>query len=73
MPQHQLRVILIFVAWLAAVIGLVVLLALGVAEGTGFGVVTGILGTLTPALVDSLAVEQRRRTPGRHAISDDRT
>lgn len=73
MKTHHLRVIAILLAWLAAVIGLVVLLVQGVTEGTGFGVITGVVGTLTPALVDSLAVERRRRTPGQHAVEDDRT
>lgn len=71
MPSHQLRVLVILVAWLAAVIGVVVLLVQGVSEGTGFGAVLGLLSLLTPALVDSLAVERRRRTPGTKAISDD--
>lgn len=73
MNSHQLRVIVILVAWLAATIGLIVLVAQGVSDGTGFGIIAGIVSTLTPALVDSMAVERRRRTPGQHAIEDDKT
>lgn len=62
---------MIAVIALAALIGVIVLVAIGQADGTGFGVVTGVLGTLLPALVDALAVEKRRRTPGSKAISDD--
>lgn len=71
MSSHLLRVIVIAVLALAALIGVIVLVALGQAEGTGFGVITGILGTLMPALVDALAVERRRRTPGEKAVVDD--
>jgi hypothetical protein len=71
MTSHFLRVIVIGVLALAALVGVIVLVAIGQAEGTGFGVVTGVLGTLVPALVDALAVERRRRTPGTKAISDD--
>lgn len=56
---------------LAALIGIIVLIALGQADGTGFGVVSGVLGTLVPALVDALAVERRRRTPGARAVEGD--
>lgn len=71
MPSHLLRVLIIAVLTLAALIGIIVLVALGQAEGTGFGVVAGVLGTLLPALVDSLAVESRRRTPGKRAVEGD--
>lgn len=71
MSSHLLRVIVIGVLALAALVGVIVLVALGQAEGTGFGVVTGVLGTLVPALIDASMVEKRRRTPGSKAISDD--
>ena len=71
MSSHLLRVLIIAVFALAALIGVIVLVALGQAEGTGFGVVSGVLGTLVPALVDALAVESRRRTPGKRAIEGD--
>lgn len=63
--------IVIGILTLAALIGVIVLVALGQAEGTGFGVISGVLGTLAPALIDALAVERRRRTPGVKALQDD--
>jgi hypothetical protein len=72
MPSHLLRVVLIAVLALAALVGVIVLVALGEDDGTGFGFVSGVLTTLVPALVDSLAVERRRRTPGQRAIDGDR-
>lgn len=71
MSSHLLRVLVIAVLALAALIGVIVLIALGRAEGTAFGAITGVLGTLVPALLDAAAVERRRRTPGAKAISDD--
>lgn len=71
MDSHRLRVIAILVAWAIVTIGLIVLVALGQTEGTGFGVVAGIEAALTPALVDALAVERRRRNPTTRAIKDD--
>lgn len=71
MPSHRLRVILVFALTLSALIGVIVLVALGIHEGTGFGIVTGVLGTAVPALFDALGVERRRRTPGVPAIKDD--
>jgi hypothetical protein len=71
MSSHRLRVILIFALTLSALIGVIVLVALGIHEGTGFGIVTGVLGTAVPALFDALGVERRRRDPARPAVSDD--
>jgi hypothetical protein len=71
MSSHFLRVIVIGVMTLAALIGVIVLVGIGQTDGTGFGVVTGALGTLVPALLDSLAVERRRRKPGAKAVGDD--
>jgi hypothetical protein len=73
MPSHQLRVIIIAVLALAALVGAIVLVALGQDAGVGFGFISGVFTTLVPALVDSLAVERRRRTPGRKAVDDDLT
>lgn len=73
MTSHQFRVIVILLAWAIAFISLIILIVNQVTDGTGFGAVIGILGTLTPALIDSLAVEKRRRTPGQHAVEDDKT
>lgn len=67
----MLRVIVISILTLAALIGVIVLIAVGQSDGMGFGVVTGVLGTLVPALIDALAVERRRRTPGTKALKDD--
>ncbi|MGL4257982.1 MAG: hypothetical protein ACRCSL_16735 [Microbacterium sp.] len=72
MPSHHLRVLVIAVLALAALVGVIVLVALGEDDGVGFGFVSGVLTTLVPALADSLAVERRRRTPGQRAIEDDR-
>jgi hypothetical protein len=72
MPSHHLRVLVIAALALVALVGVIVLVALGEDDGTGFGFVSGVLATLVPALVDALAVEQRRRTPGRKAVEDDR-
>lgn len=58
-------------AWAVSVISLVTLIVRGITEGTGFGVIVGLVGTLTPALVDAVRVESRRRTPGKRAIADD--
>ena len=44
---------------LASLIGVIVLVALGRADGTGFGVVAGVLGTMVPALIDAAAVAKR--------------
>lgn len=71
MPSHQLRFIAILVLAAIALIGMIVFAAMGITEGTAFGVVAGILGTLVPALVDAGAVESRRRDPNTAAISDD--
>lgn len=71
MSSHLVRVIIIAVLALAALVGVIVLVALGQDEGTGFGFVSGALTALVPALVDSLAVERRRRTPGQKAVEDD--
>lgn len=71
MSSHRLRTILIFALTLAALIGVIVLVALGIHEGTGFGIVTGVLGTAVPALFDALGVERRRRDPAKTALADD--
>jgi hypothetical protein len=71
MSSHRLRVIALLVLAAIALIGVIVLIALGIHEGTGFGVLTGVLGTLVPALLDALTVERRRRDPGKVAIADD--
>lgn len=71
MSSHLLRVVCIAVLALAALIGVIVLVAQGQADGTGFGVVAGVLATTVPALLDSLAVEKRRRTPGQKAVDGD--
>jgi hypothetical protein len=71
MQKHQIRLLVIAAVALAALIGVIVLAALGQSEGTGFGIVTGILSTSVPALFDAAAVEKRRRTPGEQAIADD--
>lgn len=71
MASHKVRLAVIAVLTLAALVGVIVLVAMGQTEGTGFGVVTGVLGTLVPALLDASRVEVRRRDPGAAAISDD--
>lgn len=71
MHSHKTRVIAILVAWSIMAIGMIVLIVVGQTEGTGFGIVTGALGTLTPALLDAASVERRRRNPETPAITDD--
>ena len=71
MPSHRLRVIAILVAWAVATIGLIVLLALERTSTVEFGIVAGLVATLTPALVDAVTVERRRRDPAKVAVSDD--
>jgi O-antigen/teichoic acid export membrane protein len=61
MVTHRLRVLIIAIGTALALIALVVLVALGEGEGTGFGVVAGVLGTLFPALLDSLGEQKRQR------------
>ena len=71
MASHKVRLVLIAILTLAALVGVIVLVAMGQTEGTGFGIVTGVLGTLVPALLDAARVETRRRDPRTPAISDD--
>lgn len=71
MSSHRLRILVVLSVVLVALVGVIVLVALGIHEGTGFGVVTGVLGTAVPALFDALGVERRRRNPSIPAISDD--
>lgn len=71
MASHKIRLTVIAVLTLAALVGVIVLVAQGQAEGTGFGVVAGVLGTLVPALLDASRVEARRRDPNTPAIADD--
>jgi hypothetical protein len=71
MTSHKIRLTVITILAAIALIGVIVLIALGQTEGTGFGIVTGILGTLMPALLDASVVETRRRDPSVSAISDD--
>jgi hypothetical protein len=71
MAKHQVRFGVIAVLTLAALIGVIVLVALGEAEGTGFGAVSGALGTLLLAMIDASNVETRRRNPKIPAIADD--
>jgi hypothetical protein len=71
MSSHLLRVLVIGALFAIALVGVIVLVARGENEGTGFGVVSGVLVTLGPALLDSLAVERRRRNPSTPAIGDD--
>jgi hypothetical protein len=61
MVTHKLRVLIIGIGAALALIAVVVLVALGQDEGTGFGVVTGVLGTLIPALVDSLGEQKKQK------------
>lgn len=72
MNSHRQRLWVIFAAWAIVAIGLIVLVALGITEGTGFGAIIGIESALTPALLDALAVERRRRDPSKTAIADDK-
>lgn len=53
------------------VIGLIVLTALGITEGTGFGAVAGGVTLLLAAFLDASAVERRRRDPEVSALADD--
>jgi hypothetical protein len=59
--DHKLRVILIAALFAVALIAVVVLVALGQDEGTGFGAVLGVLGTLGPALLDAQSEQKKRR------------
>lgn len=71
MSSHKIRLAIIAALAAIALIGVIVLIALGQAEGTAFGIVTGVLSTLVPALLDAAAVETRRRDPSRSALADD--
>jgi hypothetical protein len=71
MSSHRLRVFAILSVVLVALIGVIVLVALGVSEGTGFGALLGVLGTATTAFFDALGVERRRRNPAIPALADD--
>lgn len=71
MPSHRLRVIIIAVVAVVALIGVIVLTAMGISSGTGFGVVAGVLTLAVPALIDSSAVEARRLNPDVAAMPDD--
>ena len=71
MASHKVRLIVIAVLTLAALVGVIVLVGMGQTDGTGFGVVAGVLGTLLPALLDASRVEARRRNPATPAIADD--
>lgn len=57
--EHKIRVQVIGACWIAALASLVVMSVNGISEGTGFGVVAGVLGTLTPALVDATRVMRK--------------
>lgn len=71
MSSHKIRLATIAVLAAICLVGVIVLVALGQAEGTGFGILTGMLSTLVPALLDASAVEVRRRDPSRPALPDD--
>lgn len=71
MKQHYVRMIVIAVAFVAALVCLTVLIANGVTEGTGFGALLSAVSLLGPAMMDAMAVEKRRRTPGQRAVEDD--
>lgn len=71
MTSHKIRLAVIALLASIALVGVIVLIALGQAEGTAFGIVTGVLSTLVPALLDAAAVESRRRDPSVPAITDD--
>jgi len=60
MIPHKTRLFLIAALFALALIAVVVLVALGQDEGTGFGAILGMLGTLAPALLDSKAEQSRR-------------
>lgn len=71
MSSHQLRLLLIMILLVVFVIGLIVLTALNITEGTGFGVVAGGVPLLLAAFLDAIAVERRRRDPEVSALADD--
>ncbi len=71
MTSHKIRLAIIALLTAITLIGVIVLIALEQASGTAFGVVTGVLSTLLPALLDAAAVERRRRDPSIPAPSDD--
>lgn len=69
MIKHQHRVYLIVGLTLVAYVGVGVSMALGSESGIEmFGTAAGLL---TPAALDALVVEARRRKPGVRAIKDD--
>jgi hypothetical protein len=72
MQRHALRLLIIGILALAALVGVIVLLALGQASAPEFAAVAGALAVLLPAVLDASVVERRRRTPGIKAIDDDR-
>lgn len=71
MSSHRLRLLVIGILTLVALIGVIVLSALGQTEGTAFGIVVGVLTTGIAAFTDASAVEARRRNPNVEAITDD--
>lgn len=71
MENHRDRLIAILVAWSLVLAAIVALIVTGNTEGTAPGVVFGLEGTFTLALLDALRVERRRRDPARRAIKDD--
>lgn len=65
MVQHRTRLIAITVLLVIALVGLIVLTATGTSEGTVFGALLGVVGTLIPALTDAGRVQLREgRAPG---------
>lgn len=71
MKDHQIRLLVIAALVIVALIGMIVLSAVNVTSGTGFGAVAGVLTVGVPALLDAARVEARRRTPGKRAIAND--
>lgn len=71
MPRHALRLLLIGLLTLAALLGVIVLIALERSSAPEFVAVSTALGLLVPALIDSAAVERRRRNPQARAVEDD--
>lgn len=71
MPRHALRLLLVGLLTLAALVGVIVLIAIDRSSAPEFVAVSTALGLLVPALIDSAAVERRRRNPNARAIEDD--
>lgn len=71
MASHHTRVLLIGALFGVALLGQIVLMALGRFGETESAVLGGVTAVLLPALVDATAVERRRRDPNSTAIIDD--